>query len=107
MNVEQPLAKPLAARTISFNPITFLGNLSETRYWAYLLILPSLILVSVVVIYPVLSGIRMSFFELRLNRPDLGNEFLGIEHYVDLLNDRTFKVALTNTFWWVVGGVTS
>ncbi|MBC7811030.1 MAG: sugar ABC transporter permease [Burkholderiales bacterium] len=107
MNVEQPLAKPLAPRTTSFNPITFLGNLSETRYWAYLLILPSLILVSVVVIYPVLSGIRMSFFELRLNRPDLGNEFLGIEHYVDLLNDRTFKVALTNTFWWVVGGVTS
>jgi multiple sugar transport system permease protein len=104
---EQPLSKPIVARTISLNPLTLIGQLSESRYWAYILIIPSLILVFAVVVYPVLSGIRLSFFELRLNRPDLGNEFLGLEHYIDLLEDRTFRTALTNTFLWVVGGVTT
>jgi len=104
---EKSLPTPLERRPISLNPLTLLGQLSESRYWAYILIAPSLILVCAVVIYPILSGIRLSFYELRLNRPDLGTGYLGFEHYIDLLNDRTFRSALTNTLLWVVGGVTS
>jgi multiple sugar transport system permease protein len=44
---------------------------------------------------------------MRLNRPDLGTGFIGLEHYVELLDDRTFKAALTNTLIWVVWGVIS
>src|SRR5262249_19490275 len=81
-------------------------RLSETRYWAYFLIVPSLILIAAVVVYPVLSGILLSFREYRLNRPDLGTGFVGLEHYQDLLTDRTFQSALGNTIIWVLGGVT-
>jgi multiple sugar transport system permease protein len=104
---ETSLNKAVEKRQLSLNPLTYLGQLSESRYWAYILIVPSLILVCLVVIYPILSGIRLSFHELRLNRPDLGTGYLGFEHYVDLMSDRTFRSALTNTFFWVVGGVTS
>lgn len=103
---KQTLTEPVAAPRTSFNPLVWLGKLSETRYWAYFLIIPSLILITAVVIYPVLSGILLSFREYRLNRPDLGTGFIGLEHYQDLLTDRTFTGALGNTFIWVVGGVT-
>jgi ABC-type sugar transport system permease subunit len=54
--------------TILSAPIVFLGNISENRRWAYYLIFPSLFLVSLVVIYPVISGILLSFQEKQLIR---------------------------------------
>src|SRR5688500_6156283 len=102
---EQNFSKSVETRSVTWNPFTLLGQLSETRYWAYLLIIPSLILISAVVIYPILSGISLSFHMMRLNRPDLGMDYIGLEHYRKLLEDRTFRAALTNTLIWVVGGV--
>ncbi|MBZ0296165.1 MAG: sugar ABC transporter permease [Anaerolineae bacterium] len=93
-------------RRFSLNPLRFLGELSEGRRWAYLLIAPSLILIFIVVIYPVISGIGLSFQEMRLTRPDK-NGFIGLEHYQDLLSDKVFIKSLTNTVIWVVVGVTS
>lgn len=87
-----------------FNPFVFLGELSEGRYWAYYLILPSLLLVTAIILYPVISGIGLSFQEMRLTRPDR-NGFNGLGHYRDLLTDRVFLKALQNTFIWVVVGV--
>src|SRR5688572_28503767 len=104
---EQNFSKSVETRSVTWNPFTLLGQLSETRYWAYLLIIPSLILISAVVIYPILSGISLSFHMMRLNRPDLGMDYIGLEHYRKLLEDRTFRAALTNTLIWVVGGVVS
>lgn len=108
MSVTKPVfSEATVPRKISFNPFNYLAQLSEGRRWAYFLILPSLILVFAVVIYPVASGILLSFREMRLNRPDLGTGFIGFEHYIDLFTDRTFRTALGNTFIWVVVGVTS
>ena len=36
------------------SPIRLLGELSETRYWMYLLLLPSALLIVAVVLYPTL-----------------------------------------------------
>jgi multiple sugar transport system permease protein len=91
---------------MGFNPLHWLGQLSDTRGWAYFLVLPSLVLIMGIVIYPVISGILMSFQELRLTRPDR-NAYIGIEHYIDLTRDRIFLRALQNTVVWVVAGVTS
>lgn len=104
---KQAFSESTIPRKVSLNPFHYLGQLSEGRHWAYFLIVPSLILVLAVVIYPVASGILLSFREMRLNRPDLGTGFIGLEHYIDLFSDRTFKTAVGNTLLWVVGGVTS
>jgi multiple sugar transport system permease protein len=87
--------------------VRYLGNLSEGRQWAYLLILPSLILILAVVIYPVASGILLSFREMRLTRPDLGTPFVGLKHYIAMMSDSVFRTALYNTLIWVVVGTTS
>jgi multiple sugar transport system permease protein len=104
---EQVRSKPLQRSRLSFSLLEFLGNLSEGRQWAYILILPSLILILAVVIYPVASGIILSFHEMRLTRPDLGTPFVGLKHYAAMMNDSVFRVALFNTVVWVVLGVTS
>jgi|SRR5688572_9060807 len=91
---------------ITLNPLTMLGQLSESRYWAYFLILPSLIFIFAIVIYPVANGVGLSFQELRLNRPDRTG-YIGLQHYVDLFSDRVFLKALSNTVIWVIGGITS
>ena len=54
--------------------------LSERRGWAYALLLPSLVLVLAVLIYPVGSGIVLSFQETRRTRPDLGTPFVGLRY---------------------------
>jgi multiple sugar transport system permease protein len=104
---EQVRSEPLQRSRLSFSPLEFLGNLSEGRQWAYILILPSLLLILAVVIYPVASGIILSFHEMRLTRPDLGTPFVGLKHYAAMMNDSVFRVALFNTIVWVVLGVTS
>jgi multiple sugar transport system permease protein len=105
MSIGEPtLENSLSVRRVTFNPLALLGRVSEGRYWAYFLILPSLILVSLVILYPVLHGIGLSFQEMRLTRPQ-NNGFIGLEHYQELLEDEVFLIALHNTVVYVGGGV--
>jgi multiple sugar transport system permease protein len=106
MALQDALPGSSIAERASVNPFNWLGRLSESRGWAYFLVLPSLILVMVVVIYPVVSGILMSFQELRLTRP-AGNGYIGLEHYFDLQRDQIFLRALQNTAVWVGFGMMS
>lgn len=106
MSVQKPAVTRAVPRWQSFNPLYLLGELSEGRRWAYLLIIPSLILIFVVVIYPVASGVSFSFQDMRLTRPDRTG-FVGLKHYQDLLSDRIFITSLRNTAVWVIVGVLS
>lgn len=94
-------------KTILSTPIVLLGNISESRRWAYYLIIPSLLMISLVVIYPVISGILLSFQEKQLIRPHR-DAFVGLDHYVELFtDDDEFWVAVKNTGIWVVFGTLS
>ena len=81
-----------------------LALLSETKWWAQLLILPSLLLLFAILVYPIGSGILLSFKEMRLTRPDLGVPFVGLRHYVELAGDPVFRAAAFNTLVWVAAG---
>jgi multiple sugar transport system permease protein len=85
-------------------PSNAIYTLIEGRYWAYLLIIPSMILVAAVVVYPVINGVLLSFREYRLNRPALGTPWIGLEHYRDMMSDPIIRAALRNTLIWVVVG---
>ena len=81
-----------------------LAEISEGRYWAYLLLAPSLLLVLAVVIYPVVSGIVLSFQQYNLTRAAQGATFVGLQQYIELFEDAEFWVIVRNTFVWVAGG---
>lgn len=87
------------------SPVRLIGELSETRYWMYLLLLPSALLIAAVVLYPTVYGVQLSFREMRLNRPDLGTGWVLFKHYERMLSDPVFWVALQNTAIWVTFAV--
>ncbi|MBB3388273.1 multiple sugar transport system permease protein [Rhizobium sp. BK275] len=85
-------------------PLRRLGELSETRSWVYLLLLPSLLLLLLVVAYPTIYGFVISTREMRLTRPGL-NGWVGMKHYVAMMSDRVFWISLKNTAIWVTAAI--
>lgn len=83
-----------------WNPFRWIGELSETRYWMYLLLLPSLVLIASVVIYPTINGFVLSLQNMRLTRP-ANNGFVGLAQYTRLWSDPLFWLSLRNTAIWV------
>ena len=64
-------------------------------------------MVGAVVVYPVASGILLSFRQMQINRPRLGEPWVGLDHYRRLWEDEVFRTAAGNTVYWVVGGADS
>lgn len=85
----------------AINPMRLLGELSETRYWMYLLLLPSALLITAIVLFPTVYGFQLSFTEMRLNRPAGNGAFVGLKHYQRMLADPIFWLSLRNTAVWV------
>jgi len=84
--------------------IGMIAELSETRYWIYLLLLPSLVIILLVIAYPTIYGMAISFREMRLTRPGLTG-WVGFKHYLVMIDDPVFWVALKNTVLWVTFAV--
>jgi len=62
----------------------------------YLFLLPSLLILCVVGIYPLIQTLYLSFFDVSLTKQ--GSHFIGLENYKNLFNDIWFKVAYKNTW---------
>lgn len=73
------------------------------REWvtSYLFLLPALLFFSLFVVYPMLHGIYMSFFDYSLTKFD----FIGLQNYADLLHDKNYHQSVINTIILVVVAV--
>ncbi len=100
------LAGRPAGREASPRSVAGLLDFSETRHWAYLLLLPSLLLVLAVAIYPVAYGVWLSFQSYNLLRSPIPR-FVGLQQFAELAADRVFWTSVQNTVVWVVAGATS
>ena len=63
-----------------------------------LYILPALLVVAAVMLFPLFYNLILSFFEKTIYKPQW--EFVGLEQYKFLLTDKTFLNALKNTVIW-------
>jgi multiple sugar transport system permease protein len=84
-----------------YNPFHLLGHWSDGRFWVVALLAPAVILLALIVIYPLFYGLSLSVHEMRLTRPELGTGFVGLKHFVAMLSDDVFWLAVRNTFLWV------
>ncbi len=83
-------------------PRSVVGRQQERLGW--LLVLPSVIIVLAVAIYPLLETFRLSFTNNRLSRP--GREkYVGFDNYTQILHDDLFRTALKNTLLFTVSSV--
>lgn len=62
-----------------------------------LLILPAVIIIGLVVLYPLLYTVVMSLFSKNLINPRRGTVWVGLDNYVKLLTDSSFLGALWNS----------
>ena len=63
--------------------------------FAYLVLLPTLILFTYLRVFPTAWAFVMSFFEWGLVKP--AEKFVGLDNYTNLLSDKNFQTALFNT----------
>lgn len=68
---------------------------------ALLLLAPSILLILLLVLYPMLSNIQISFFKEPIN-PRLDSIFVGLQNYSDILTDVEFYKSLGLTILYTV-----
>lgn len=75
-------------------------TLKNRRQILYLL-LPSILILFAITIYPFIYGIFTSFHEWLLYRPQLGRVFVGLEQYIRIFSDIDFLKAVGRTLIYV------
>ncbi len=78
-----------------------LSLLARERFFAVALLSPGLLLVVIFAFYPILYSFYLSLHRIILGLPGLGQPFVGLRNYVDLLHDRVALHALANTLLFV------
>lgn len=97
-------AAPAARRRPSLfqGPTTAWARRRERLGW--LLVLPSLIVVVIVALYPLVRTFLLSFTNQRLSSVRVVR-WVGISNYTDLLQDPTFLRSISNTVFFAIGSV--
>ena len=70
----------------------------------YLLILPSLLILTVILVWPSIYNLWLSLWRIRLTNPDQ-TTFVGLRNYIEMVQDPLFWIAWQNTFVFVVTAV--
>ena len=71
----------------------------------YFFILPTLLLIGLIIIYPLGQAVYLSLTDSSFIKPQL--EFVGLEHYLKMLHDPTFWQVVQNSVVWTVAVVFS
>jgi multiple sugar transport system permease protein len=86
------------------NPLARFLNVLEGKAFAWVLLIPSLALVTLFIVYPLYRGIRLSLSELKLLKsPDA--KFIGLENFRTLLSDPEVGNAAINTLVYLGVGL--
>ncbi len=81
-------------KTQDYSPKKGLMQRLWKQRWAYIFLLPGLILFFVFSVYPVLETVRLSFYDYTLRN----QEFTGFANYIRLLGDPVFRKVFLNGF---------
>lgn len=84
------------------------ATLRSPRFWkdslqAYIYLLPTLVILGVFTFYPFVNSFFLSLHEGAITNPT--RNFVGLEHFQDLMKDRKFWKAMTNTAFYVAVSV--
>src|SRR3954454_2982217 len=78
------------------SPSLRLSGTARERLFGYGLLLPSLAVIALVILYPLVEGFRISLFRMRLISTS-PPRFVGPDNYVELLQDPQFWFTLRTT----------
>ena len=72
----------------------------------YMLIIPTFIVLIIVVIYPLLYALYISFYNLNIAIPYKGKVFVGFQNYLYVINNPGWWAAVVRTLYFVVADIT-
>jgi len=98
-NEKQMGASEMATTSLNLKPRK--NKFKKEWISSYLFLLPALLFFSMFVVYPMLHGIYMSFFDYSLTK----FEFIGLQNYIDLFHDKNYHQSVINTIILVVVAV--
>ena len=78
--------------------------INKGKIYPYILVAPALIALGVILLYPMLTGLFLSFQNRVLTRP-LENGWIGLQNYINMFQDDVFWISIVKTFWWVIASV--
>ena len=79
------------------------NNRGKSSWEPYLWLLPSILLIAVFVVFPIIIVFRLSFSEI--SKAGVVGGFAGFRNYRDAVNLPAFRTVMKNTFWWVLSVV--
>ena len=75
------------------------------RWLAWLLILPSFVVVFALILVPMVRAFWMSLHRINLKQPALGQPFIGLGNYSDVFQDPNFWATINRTLYFLVVSV--
>jgi len=76
------------------------------QHLPYILVLPTLLIILTILIYPIIQGIATSLYRSEGLQPGTGR-FVGLDNYLRLLKDKEFwnaaRVTVVYAFWCIIG----
>lgn len=80
-----------------------MNTLGKKSWKAYLWLLPSIVLMAVIVVYPIAIVFKLSFSEI--SKAGVIGGFAGFSNFKEALTLPAFKQVMLNTMWWVISVV--
>lgn len=80
-----------------------MNTLGKKSWKAYLWLLPSIVLMAVIVVYPIAIVFKLSFSEI--SKAGVIGGFAGFSNFKEALTLPAFKQVMLNTLWWVLSVV--
>ena len=77
--------------------------LNRNKWEPYVWLLPSILLIAVFVVFPIIIVFKLSFSEI--SKAGVIGGYIGFQNYKDAVNLPAFKTVMLNTFWWVISVV--
>ena len=77
--------------------------LNRNKWEPYLWLLPSILLIAIFVIFPIIIVFKLSFSEI--SKAGVIGGFVGFQNYKEAVQMPAFKTVMLNTFWWVISVV--
>ena len=78
-------------------------QLGSRKFGAYLYLLPATLIMLVMLGYPIIYNLVISFYNWTLRDPEV--TFHGFNNYISVLTDHRFPSIVTNTLVWTILGV--
>ena len=77
--------------------------LNRRKWEPYVWLLPSILLISIFVVFPILIGFKLSFSEI--SKAGVVGGFVGFKNFKEAVQLPAFKTVMINTFIWVISVV--